>query len=174
MARWGVLWAWTSGFVPFFSWAGVWSQAVQRASWKGAHQLVWSFIYCVNFSVPATKISPSFPDTQLFPFLKPPCLKVALFPAVINAGSHECGMHSLPQVEGLGVTFPWLLLNLPMMFGELDWAFCPDSFLEPDLMGSWLPSVEQRKTRSQVCPQGQNQEFVANSRMIMKITSETR
>lgn len=146
MACWGVLWAWTSGFVPFFSWAGVWSQAVQRA-----HQLVWSFMYSVNFSVPPTKISPSFPDTQLFPFLKPPCLKasLSLWSLMLDHMNVECTASH--KAEGLGVTFPWLLLNLPMMFGELDWAFCPDSFLGPDLTGSWLPSVEQRKTWGHRC-----------------------
>lgn len=160
-----------------FSWAGVWSQAVQRASWKGGPQLVWSFIYCVNFLLTATKISPSFPDTQLFPFLKLTCLKAALFPVVTGAGSHECGMHSLPQAERLRVTFPWLLLNLPMMFGELVWAYFPDSvsILVPDLMESWQQKWEAvEDVRSQMCFQGQNQELLASSREIMEITSETR
>lgn len=163
MACWGVLWAWTSGFLPCSSAELGFGPRQCKGALKGAPRLVWLFIYCVNFLLPATEISPSFLDTQLLPFLKRTCLKAALFPVVIDAGSHECGICRLPQAEGLWVAFPWLLLNLPMMFGELVWAFCPDSYLFPRAWPNGILTTEvwssgRREVRD-VSPRSESRTF---------------
>lgn len=167
MAYWGVLWAWTSEFESCSSAELEFGPRLcEEPLEKGL--LSWSgfFIYCVGFFLPATKISPSFPDTHLFPCLKLTCLKAALLPVLIAAGSHECGMNSLPQAQGLWITFPWLLLNLPVMFGELVWAFCPDLCLYPC---AWPYKILQKceaveDVRSQMCLQGQERRSRTSSK----------
>lgn len=84
-------------------------------------------------------------------------------------------MHSLPQSKGAGSYFPLAALEFAHDVWRIRLSILP--WLFPWAWPNGILTAKcgaEEDMRSQVCPQGQNQELVASSREIMEIASETR